>query len=84
MTGRVFASPTYLFVATILGLIVVGMIRLLVGDIHPLPPPPSLAGVTGTAGMFLLLHAYASGTTALTGVEAISNGVFDLPTGGVA
>ena len=75
MTGRVFVPPIYAFIAAISGLIVVGVIRLGTGGLHPLQPPRHIAGLTGSVGLYLILHAYASGTTALTGVEAISNGV---------
>ena len=75
MTGRVFVPPIYAFITAISGLIVVGVIRLGTGGLHPLQPPPHIAGLTGSVGLYLILHAYASGTTALTGVEAISNGV---------
>jgi amino acid transporter len=75
MTGQVFVPPVYAFIVAILGLIVLGMIRLSAGTLDPLPPPRSITGVSGSVGLYLILHAYASGTTALTGVEAISNGV---------
>jgi amino acid transporter len=75
VTGRVFVPPIYAFVAAILGLIVVGVVRLGTGAIQPLPPPASIRGLTGSVGLYVMMHAYASGTTALTGVEAISNGV---------
>jgi hypothetical protein len=71
----VFAAPTYLFVATILALILIGAIRVLSGALPPIPPPRQVSGAVGSVGLFLVLHAYASGTTALTGVEAISNGI---------
>jgi amino acid transporter len=75
MTGRVFFTPIYAFIAAILTLIVVGVIRYGTGALQPLQPPQRIAGLTGSVGLYLILHAYASGTTALTGVEAISNGV---------
>ena len=75
VTGRVFVPPIYAFVAAILGLIVVGVIRLGAGTIQALPPPAPIRGLTGSVGLYVMMHAYASGTTALTGVEAISNGV---------
>ncbi|MPZ87865.1 MAG: amino acid permease [Nitriliruptorales bacterium] len=73
-SGLLFATPTYLFVATMLTLIVVGLVRCASGC----PQAPS-AGTPvqpeSTLGLFLLLRAFSSGATALTGVEAISNGV---------
>jgi amino acid transporter len=77
MTGRLFAAPTYMFLVVVLALLAIGGLRALSGGLHPLPPPPGFVvpPETTAVGMFVLLHAYASGTTALTGVEAISNGV---------
>jgi amino acid transporter len=75
MTGHVFVPPIYAFIAAILCLIVIGIIRLEVGSLHALQAPRSIEGLTGSVGLYMILHAYASGTTALTGVEAISNGV---------
>jgi len=75
--GSAFAVPTYLFVGTLLITIVAGILRVLVNGGHPtpavsLPPPPPM---TETISYWLLLKVFASGCTALTGVEAVSNGV---------
>jgi amino acid transporter len=75
--GTAFAVPTYLFVGTLLLTIVVGAVRVLFSAGHPqpafpLPPPPP---VTAAVSYWLLLKVFASGCTALTGVEAVSNGV---------
>jgi amino acid transporter len=75
--GVVFAVPTYLFVGTLLVTIVAGSIRVLISGGHPtpvtpLPPPPP---VTEAVSYWLLLKVFASGCTAITGVEAVSNGV---------
>ena len=75
--GLAFAVPTYLFVGTLLITIVVGVIRVLLSGGHPtpvapLPPPPAM---TEAVSYWLLLKVFASGCTALTGVEAVSNGV---------
>ncbi|MCU1463034.1 MAG: putative integral rane protein [Acidimicrobiales bacterium] len=77
MTGRLFATPTYLFLLAVSALLAVGGLRALTGGLHPLPPPGGivLPPETTAVGVLVVLHAYASGTTALTGVEAISNGV---------
>jgi amino acid transporter len=76
-SGAVFALPTYFFLV-MLGLTVgTGLLRALTGTLGNVADPPAL-GVAHAAQAvtpFLLLHAFASGTTALTGVEAISNGV---------
>ena len=75
--GMAFSIPTYLFVGTLLITIVAGIVRVLAGGGHPtpitpLPPPPPL---TEAVTYWLLLKVFASGCTALTGVEAVSNGV---------
>jgi amino acid transporter len=79
-SGKAFAAPTYLFVAGVLLMVAVGLGRTLTGhapvaetagyDIHP-----EQVGLGGLALAFLLLRSFSSGCTALTGVEAISNGV---------
>ncbi len=75
--GTAFAIPTYLFVGTLLITIVGGIVRVLLSGGHPTPavalpvPPP----VTAAVSYWLLLKVFASGCTALTGVEAVSNGV---------
>ncbi|MEW1958699.1 APC family permease [Kineococcus sp. NPDC059986] len=82
-SGAAFAIPTYIFMASILGMAAWGFGRLLFGD---LPKAPSAAfsltaehdisgGLTSLAGAYLVLRAFSSGAAALTGVEAISNGV---------
>src|ERR1035441_5491981 len=75
--GTVFAVPTYLFVGTLLITILAGVLRVLISGGHPtpavpLPPPPA---ITEAVSYWLLLKVFASGCTALTGVEAVSNGV---------
>src|SRR6202790_1471560 len=75
--GTAFAVPTYLFVGTLLITIAAGILRVLLSGGHPtpvvpLPPPPPM---TETVTYWLLLKVFASGCTALTGVEAVSNGV---------
>ena len=75
--GTAFAIPTYLFVGTLLITIVAGFIRVLLAGGHPtpvlaLPTPPAM---TQAVSYWLLLKVFASGCTALTGVEAVSNGV---------
>ncbi len=75
--GSAFAVPTYLFVGTILITIVVGIFRVLLSKGHPLPvvPLPAAPPMTEAVSYWLLLKVFASGCTALTGVEAVSNGV---------
>jgi amino acid transporter len=76
-TGGVFLLPTYVFIACILGLIGVGVYKTLAAGGHPVPvvAPPQLAGVTGTVSAWLMLRTFSTGCTAMTGVEAVSNGV---------
>jgi amino acid transporter len=73
--GRLFAVPTYFFIAMMFVLLGSGIVRSFLGDLHPLPIPGDVAETTGAISLFLLLHAFASGGAAVTGVEAISNGV---------
>ena len=75
--GTAFIAPTYLFVGTLGIVIVVGLYHVVVSGGHPraLVEPPHLPASTGVVGLWLLLRAFASGCTALTGVEAVSNGV---------
>jgi amino acid transporter len=82
-SGTAFAVPTYLFMAAILGMSAWGFLRYLFGDLPEaesahltlLPEDRFEQGLVGLAGAFLLLRAFSSGCAALTGVEAISNGV---------
>jgi len=75
--GIAFMVPTYLFVGTLLIMIVAGVFRVLASGGHPvpvapIPPPPP---ITAAVSLWLLLKVFASGCTAITGVEAVSNGV---------
>ena len=77
-SGKLFAVPTYLFAASVVVMIVVGLVRTIMGD----PPVAETAGYTvqgegiaQAAIVLLLLRSFASGCSALTGVEAIANGV---------
>ena len=74
-SGRMFAVPTYYFVVMMFVLLGYGVYRSIAGDLHQLPTPPDAVVGTGAVGLFLILHAFASGGAAVTGVEAISNGV---------
>jgi amino acid transporter len=76
-SGLAFVLPTYLFVACLGGVLLVGLVRtwLSAGAPVPVDAPPPIAAATTTASTWLLLRAFASGCTAMTGVEAVSNGV---------
>ncbi|MGC2848711.1 MAG: APC family permease [Candidatus Acidiferrum sp.] len=75
--GIAFMIPTYMFVGTLLIMIIGGVIRVLLSGGHPTPvaPIPVPGPVTTAVTFWLLLKVFASGCTALTGVEAVSNGV---------
>jgi amino acid transporter len=76
-SGVVFGVPTYLFVGSLLVVIGIGVTRSAIQGGHPTPvvAPASLPVSAATAGLWLLLRSFASGCTAMTGVEAVSNGV---------
>ncbi|WP_298457016.1 APC family permease [uncultured Cellulomonas sp.] len=82
-SGAAFAVPTYLYMVAVGSVAVVGFIRYLAGDLPQaesasleiVPQSGLEQGLTGLGGAFLILRAFASGSAALTGVEAISNGV---------
>ena len=75
--GGVFMIPTYLFLGTLLIAILIGLVKTLLAHGNPMPvvAPPPVPPATAMVGAWLLLKAFASGCTALTGVEAVSNGV---------
>ncbi len=76
-SGVAFLVPTYLFIVTLLAVLAIGLVKTMlaggepVPEIPPAPPSPALE----TATAWILLRAFASGCTAMTGVEAVSNGV---------
>ncbi|MEU1436341.1 APC family permease [Streptomyces sp. NPDC005786] len=81
-SGRLFAAPTYLFVGGVLIMIGTGLLRYLLGDApvaessaYGITPQKNDVDLAGIALVMLVLRAFSSGCTALTGVEAISNGV---------
>lgn len=82
-SGTAFAVPTYLFMVSIIGMCLFGIFRWVTGslplvesaDLEIAPSSQFESGLTGLAWGFLLLRAFSSGCAALTGVEAISNGV---------
>ncbi|MCL4560606.1 MAG: APC family permease [Chloroflexi bacterium] len=76
-SGLAFTAPTYLFVGTMYLTVIIGLIRYIGGDLGKVIDPPPLQVIQAAQGVtaFLILRAFANGTTALTGVEAISNGI---------
>jgi amino acid transporter len=74
-SGRIFAVPTYFFVLTILMLVVTGAWHVLRGGLAPVVAPAPVASAGAPLTLFLLLTAFSNGCTAMTGVEAVSNGV---------
>src|ERR1700712_1976176 len=79
-SGALFAPPTYIYVVSLVLLIVVGLLRIYVfKNIHQITPPSAealkLSKMTGSLTLLMLLRAFSSGAVALSGVEAVSNGV---------
>ena len=75
-SARLFGVPVYAFLTVMLGLIVTGAVRAMIGNVAPVEPTDVLPTFnTGLITTFLLLTAFANGCTALTGVEAVADGV---------
>lgn len=81
-SGRLFAGPTYVYIVSLGALVGIGLVRVFFFDLPAMAPDPErLAELTndgatlGSVGLLLILRAFSSGAVALTGVEAISNGV---------
>lgn len=77
-SSKLFGVPTYGFILVMVVLIVVGFAKLITGNLHPVQYSESirsLSGGVGTVSLFLLLRAFSSGCSALTGVEVVSNAV---------
>ncbi len=76
-SGVLFAIPTYFFIFAMFSTVILGLIRYFSGSLGVVVNPPELhmEEVVGVVTPFLLLHAFSSGTAALTGIEAISNGI---------
>ena len=78
-SGAMFGLPTYLFIVSFSAMIIVGLVKLAIGDapgtlLHSAPPTQQAVAVSGLS-VFLILRAFSSGAAAVTGIEAISNGV---------
>jgi amino acid transporter len=76
-SGSAFAVPTYFFVVLMFLTVGAGLFRYLTGTLNAVVNPPELELATAISAItpFLILHAFSSGTAALTGIEAISNGI---------
>jgi len=78
-SGKLFAIPTYFFILSMFITIGFGVFQYLSGSLGQVVTPPALSleegAISGLITPFLLLHAFSSGTAALTGIEAISNGI---------
>jgi len=76
-SGLAFLAPTYLFVISMLTVLAIGVFKAVAAGGRPLPvePPAPQQASAAAAGLWILTRAFASGCTAMTGVEAVSNGV---------
>jgi amino acid transporter len=78
-SGRAFAVPTYIYIVALTAMVAIGLWRVLFGDVDPIPFDPErahdIAATGGGLSLFVLARGFSSGAVALTGVEAISNGV---------
>jgi amino acid transporter len=74
-SGTVFAIPTYVFLVSMLGLIAIGFARTMVGDIPQVEGVSTVTVPVESLSLLLLMRAFADGCSAITGVEAVSNGV---------
>jgi hypothetical protein len=76
-SGLVFVLPTYLFIVSLLAVLAIGTVKaaLAGGRPEPVETPPSLPPAAMAASLWILMRSFASGCTAMTGVEAVSNGV---------
>ena len=71
--GALFAAPTYMFIAAVALIVIVGLVDSAMHGFHAVAPPPRHA--TEALGALLVLRAFSSGATAMTGIEVISNSV---------
>src|SRR5262249_428607 len=74
-SGNIFVIPTYSFVVLALLMVAIGMFNIATGQAHPIDTPNADVVSGAELSIFLLLKAFAGGSVALTGVEAIANGV---------
>src|SRR6516225_9174292 len=76
-SGLAFVIPTYLFILSLLAVLAIGTVKAALSGGRPAPvlAPPALPEATTAATLWILMRSFASGCTAMTGVEAVSNGV---------
>ncbi len=76
-SGLAFVAPTYVFIISLLTVLAIGVAKTLLAGGHPTPvtAPPRIPTEVTTASLWVLMRAFANGCTAMTGVEAVSNGV---------
>jgi amino acid transporter len=74
-SGNIFSAPTYFFIVSVLTLIAVGTWRAMSGLVEPVDPVQPIHSIAQPLTLLLLLRAFSNGCTAMTGVEAVSNGV---------
>ena len=78
-SGKIFAAPTYVYIVSLTLLVGYGLLRVFFGDVDPVPFDPEradhIAELGGSLSLFLVLRGFSSGAVALSGVEAISNGI---------
>src|SRR6266704_2055621 len=74
-SGRIFAVPTYLFIFSMASLIVTGIVRAFLGYPPVEPPMAAVPEIQHALNLWLLMKAFSAGCAALTGIEAVSNGV---------
>lgn len=73
-SGTIFAIPTYLFIVGMIAMIALGLFKSFTGTLQPATPPPSITA-TAPLTLWLVLRAFSAGAVAMSGTEAISNGV---------
>ncbi len=73
-SGTIFSIPTYLFIAGLSAMLAIGLFKSFTGTLHPASPPPVLQAAQPIT-LWLILRSFSAGSVAMSGTEAISNGV---------
>ena len=75
-SGTLFSAPTYIYILSLLGLLAYGLYRFISGTLPTFVPPPGWTpNITTSLSFLLVLRAFSSGAVALTGVEAVADGI---------